>query len=426
MYEVTMPKLSDSMQEGKIIAWKVKPGARVREGDVLAEVESDKATMELECFHNGVLSKVVHGDGSEVPVGEVIGYIDAEAEAAGPEKQEAAAEPRAPKEKAPEAPKEPAPRPAPATAGAEARVAASPRARKLAQEKGIDLSRVKGSGPGGRIIAQDVEPPAAGGAPPAAKPSAAPERPPAEARPAIKPSPDEELPAIDVTDDEADVVEASYRLKTQARRVVAAKHVIPHFYITRSVDVTRLLGRKEELKQDYGATITHLIMLAALKALKMHPEANRSYDRGRIIKWKGINLGLAVDTDEGLTVAVIRNAQGLSFKELVERSRALVEKARSGKLSPEERRHPTLTVSSLGMFDVEQFEPIINPPSAITLAAPTALPAPVVEGDAIKVGRVMKLTLSCDHRIIDGVTAAKFLAVLKRLLENDAELLAES
>jgi pyruvate dehydrogenase E2 component (dihydrolipoamide acetyltransferase) len=436
MYEVTMPKLSDSMQEGKIIAWKVKPGARVREGDVLAEVESDKATMELECFHSGVLSKVVHGDGSEVPVGEVIGYIDPEAKGAGAEKQRAAAEPPAqkpaPKEKPPEAPKAPAPRPVPATAGAETRVAASPRARKLAQEKGIDLSQVKGSGPGGRIIAQDVEALAPGRASPVEKPSAAvaaPERPPAEpppaeTRPAIKPSPDEELPAIDVTEEEAEVVEAPYRLKTQARRVTAAKHVIPHFYITRSIDVTRLFARKEDLKQKYGATITHLIMLAALKALKLHPEANRSYDRGRIIKWKGINLGLAVDADEGLTVAVIRNAQGLSLKEIVERTRALVEKARSGKLSPEERRHPTFTVSSLGMFDVEQFEPIINPPSAITLAVASALTAPVVEGDAIKVGRVMKLTLSCDHRIIDGVTAAKFLAELKRLLENDEELLA--
>jgi pyruvate dehydrogenase E2 component (dihydrolipoamide acetyltransferase) len=244
-------------------------------------------------------------------------------------------------------------------------------------------------------------------------------------RPTIKPSPDEELPAIDVTEEEAEVVEASYRLKTQARRVTAAKHVIPHFYITRSVDVTRLFSRKEELKQKYGATITHLIMLAALKALKLHPEANRSYDRGRIIKWKGINLGLAVDTDAGLTIAVIRHAQELSLKEIVERTRALVEKARSGKLSPDERRHPTFTVSSLGMFDVEQFEPIINPPSAITLAAASALPAPVVKGDKVQVGQVMKLTLSCDHRIIDGVTAAKFLAELKRLLENDAELLAD-
>ena len=192
MYEITMPKLSDSMQEGKIIAWKVKPGARVREGDVLAEVESDKATMELECFHSGVLSKIVHGDGSEVPVGEVIGYIDAEAKGAEPEMPRAAAEPPAqkpaPKEKTPEAPKAPAPKPAPAkataepaaqepapkqkvsgapkapapqpapaTPSAEPRAAASPRARKLAQEKGIDLGQVKGTGPGGRIIAQDVE-----------------------------------------------------------------------------------------------------------------------------------------------------------------------------------------------------------------------------------------------------------------------------
>ena len=247
-----------------------------------------------------------------------------------------------------------------------------------------------------------------------------------ETRPAIKPSPDEELPAIDVTEDEAEVVEAAYRLKTQARRVTAAKHVIPHFYITRSIVVTRLFARKEELKRKYGATITHLVMLAVLKALKSHPEANRSYDRGRIIKWRGINLGLAVDTDEGLTVAVIRNAQGLSLEQIVERTRALVEKARTGKLSPEERRHPTFTVSSLGMFNVEQFEPIINPPSAITLAVASALAMPVVEGDKIVVGRVMKLTLSCDHRIVDGVTAARFLAELKRLLENDGELLAEN
>jgi pyruvate dehydrogenase E2 component (dihydrolipoamide acetyltransferase) len=436
MYEITMPKLSDSMQEGKIIAWKVKPGARVREGDVLAEVESDKATMELECFHSGVLTKILHGDGSEVPVGEVIGYIDPEEKGAAPtaEKQvagkPAAAEPAAkkpaPKEKAPKAPKATPSRPAPAAAVAEARVAASPRARKLAEGKGIDLGRVKGSGPGGRIIAQDIEAFSPGRASPQEKPSAATVAPKLEeTRPAIKPSPDEELPAIDVTEEEAEVVEASYRLKTQARRVTAATHVIPHFYITRSIVVTRLFARKEELKQKYGATITHLIMLAALKALKSHPEANRSYDRGRIIKWKGINLGLAVDTDEGLTVAVIPNAQELSLKEIVERTRALVEKARSGKLSPEERRHPTFTVSSLGMFDVEQFEPIINPPSAITLAVASALPAPVVKGDKIEVGQVMKLTLSCDHRIVDGVTAAKFLAELKRLLENDSELLAE-
>ena len=230
MYEITMPKLSDSMQEGKIIAWKVKPGARVREGDVLAEVESDKATMELECFHSGVLAKVVHGDGSEVPVGEVIGYIDAEAKGAELEpapKQRAAAEPPAqkpaPKAKAAAAPKVAAPRPAPAAASAETRVAASPRARKLAQEKGIDLGRVKGSGPGGRIIAQDVEALSPGRISAGTKPSAAagaPQRPPAEppaeeTRPAIKPSPDEELPAIDVTDEEAEVVEAPYRLKSR-------------------------------------------------------------------------------------------------------------------------------------------------------------------------------------------------------------------
>jgi len=454
MYEVTMPKLSDSMETGQVVEWKVKEGDAVHEGDVLAEVESDKATLELECFHNGLLAKVVHREGDEVPVGEVIAYIADEGEAAeappaekpkeqAPKKPEAKPKPTKPKEEE---------RPAPPRA--EGRIAISPYARKLAEDKGVDVSALKGSGPGGRIVAADVE--AATTKPVPSKPSVEPmARTVAEKRrvdlskvtgtgeggritvddvlaaaeaaePPARPSPDEELPPIQASPDEADVEDAPFRTKTQARRVTASKHVIPHFYMTNGVDVTRLFERKDELKEKHGATITHALMLACLKAIEQHPEVNRSYDRGRIIKWKGVNLGLAVDTEQGLTVAVLRDAQGLSLAEIVERTTPLVERARSGKLSAEERAHPTLTITNLGMFDVEQFEPIINPPSSLTLGVPSALPAAIVRDERIFIGRVMRLTVSCDHRIIEGVLAARFLKTLKDLLEAPDALLGAS
>lgn len=488
MYEITMPKLSDSMEEGKIIEWKVQEGDEVHEGDTLAEIESDKAAMELECFHDGVLAKILRGDDQEAPVGAVIGYIAAEgeevpqeeeaekpqAEEQPPEEKEAEAQPPPEEEAKEEAAAEeeeekPPPRPAPAPGE---RPAASPYARKLAEETGVDLAQVEGSGPGGRIIARDVEAAAEGKPKREAekpKPKAAEKKPRAEAKavdaepmaralaekydielarlagtglagrvtvddvlaareeteptPQPEPSADEELPPLEVSDEEADVEDAPFRLKTLARRVVASKHVIPHFYLTRGADVTRLLGRKDELKHKHGATITHLVMLACLKALGEHPGLNRSYDRGKVFTWKGIHLGLAVDTPAGLTVAVLRDAQDLSLAAIAERTGKLVEKARGRGLSAEERRHPTFTISNLGMFGVEHFQPIINPPSAVTLAVASALPRPIADGEAIRVGTVMGLTMSCDHRIVDGAGAARFLADLRALLEEPDRLL---
>ncbi|NQT87479.1 2-oxo acid dehydrogenase subunit E2, partial [bacterium] len=460
MYEITMPKLSDSMEEGKIIEWRVREGDEVHEGDVLAEVESDKAAMELECFQDGVLAKIVHGDGDVAPVGAVIGYIgeagEAVAEPAVPSSAKATEGRPAPKPEPkpiPEAPKpKPAPKsrpkPVPSLAPAGGRVAVSPYARKLAQQKGVDLSAIAGTGPGGRIVARDIESAPAGQ--PMLPPSAAPtdvepmaralaaqylvdlaavvgtgaegtvtvhdvahvhEARAGVAEPAA--SADEDLPELVVREDEADVEEASYRMKTIARRVVASKHVIPHFYVTRGVDVTELLARRGEAKEKYAATVTHLLMLAIARTLGEHPAVNRSYDRGKIFTWKGIHLGIAVDTDDGLTVAVLRNAQGMDLAQIAERTRGLVEKARGGKLSPEERRHPTFTISNLGMLDVEHFQPIINPPSSVTLGVSSALPTPVIDGDSIHIGQVMRLTMSCDHRILDGAAAARVLNALK-------------
>ena len=451
MYEVTMPKLSDSMEVGQIVEWKVKEGDRVSEGDVIAEVESDKAVMELECYQDGVVARIVHGDDTEVQVGEVVAFIGEEGEEA-PEGEPAASQPPSAPEPAAaaEAPRTstapPPPGLRPATLAATGRVAISPYARRLAEERGIDYTGIQGRGPGGRIVAADVES-AASGAPPASRPprpepsTAAPEPTPtssgdevqrlaqavtdfiAAQAPRIKPPADEELPAIEVSEDEAEIEDAPFRLKTQIRRVVAAKHVIPHFYLSRSIDVTELLGKKAELKEQHGATVTHLVMLGCLKALGRHPEINRSYDRGRIIKWKGVNLGVAVGTDEGLTVAVIKNAQTLSLADLAQHTPDLVERARSGKLKAEERQHATFTISNLGMFDVEHFQPIVNPPSAVTLGVASALPTPVIRDDAIFFGQVMRLTASCDHRIIDGVAAATFMMTLRSLLEDPDELL---
>jgi len=465
MYEVTMPKLSDTMEVGQIIEWRVKEGDEVHEGDVLAEVESDKAVMELECFHDGKLAKIIHGKSAEVRVGEVIAWIAGKGEtveAAGPpagtpeakeaarmkepERKPAAEKARQGKRKeeakrmAPEEEEEEQQEKGPRAVRPEGekreapvraetrRPGVSPYASRLARERGIDTSELAGSGPGGRIIARDVER-ASSGKPTArgkaeAAPTAPKEGPTPTAMPAgIRPSPDEELPPIDIRADEATVEEASFRFRTAAARVTASKHVIPHFYLTRSADVTELFARLPELKQKLGVTVTHLVELACFKTLKKHPEVNRSYDRGRIIRWKGVHLGLAVDTDQGLTVAVLVSAEDLGLEELVRRTSALVERARAGKLSGEERRHPTFTISNLGMFDVEHFEPIINPPGSMTLAVSSALDSPVVRRGSVQVGKVMKLTVSCDHRIVDGVLAAKFVHDLASLLEDPDALL---
>ena len=461
-----MPRLSDSMEEGKIIKWRVKEGDAVREGQVLAEIESDKAAMELECFHDGRMTQILQEDGAEVAVGQAIAYIAGAGEDVAPtsvvqaEVKPAAAPPVQP---APEK-REVAP--------PEGRIAISPYARKLAESRGIDYTKIKGTGPHGRIMAEDIEQAAravAHAQPPKVEPAplepvaaevraAEPDmeplasalikrfrvdpstlrgsgprglilvddvvavlcvRPPA----AAKPPADEELPALEVSEDEATVEDASFRLKTQARRVTAAKHVIPHFYVTANADVTRLLERRADLKARIGATVTHLVMLASVKALRAHPGINCTWDRGRIIRWKHVNLGLAVETEQGLTVAVLAEAEGLTLPEIVRRTTDLAERAREQHLTAEDRRHPTFVISNLGMYDVEEFQAILNPPASVTLAVASAHAAPVIRDGGIYIGKVMRLTASCDHRVIDGVGAARFLQELKRLLENPETLL---
>jgi pyruvate dehydrogenase E2 component (dihydrolipoamide acetyltransferase) len=425
MQEVTMPKLSNSMEVGQIISWRIREGEAVKKGDIIAEIETDKAVVEMESPGEGILARIVLGEGTEVEVGKVIAYIGAVGEAVPPKGQEMGVAEKPGEVATGEAVRtqagvtgerqEPRVGEAAREGGGPGRVSISPAARKLAEEKGIDVSRIQGTGPGGRITTSDVEKAAGkGAAQPAGGPSAGPRS---------GAGAEEALPALDVTNDEGDVEEIPFRVKAMVRRVTAAKQSIPHFYMTSSVDVTALMGRAEEVKAAHGATVTHLVMWACVRALAAHPEINRSYDRGRLIRWKHVNLGLAIDTEKGLTVGVISGAEGLTLEALVRETQGVVAAARTGELSAAQRRNPTFTISNLGMLGVEEFAAIINPPSSVTLAVAAALDRPVVRDGQLGVGKVMKVTMSCDHRVVDGATAARFLRDLKALLEDPGKLL---
>ena len=467
--EVTMPKLTDSMEEGRIVSWKVAVGDRVAEGDVLAEIETDKAVMELESFRSGVVAELVRRDGDVAAGGEVIARIADGAEAtkatdsgeqeaenppaetpvqeatggaeeevseaaapAAPEPQDrrgvearAAEPPRAgardevplpgahllaerggKHSPRPEPPAKPQAQPETAGRAAPTGLKASPRARRLARETGVDLAGLRGTGPEGRITTADVE--------------AAPGGSVSHGAPARAEGPEEELAPVTFAEGEAEVEEVSFYQKAAVRRVVASKHVIPHFYVARTVRADALRERKEEAGE--GVRVTHLVLRACALALEAFPEANRSYDRGRWIRWKVTNLGLAIQTDAGLVVGVLRGAQGRDLAWIADGARRLVERARQGQLKPEERANATFTLSSLGGFGVESFSAIINPPSAMTLAVGAVRSAPVVEAGRVVPAEVLNLTLSCDHRVVDGVLAARFLGEVAGLLENPARL----
>ena len=300
-------------------------------------------------------------------------------------------------------------------------------ARKLAAQMGVDLAAVTGTGPGARILQRDVE--GAAGAPraptaklaPSEAPTSGPEH---EADPIHKMAAlDLETPEISFAPDEADVEPVSFNQLAVIRHVTASKHVIPHFYVTSQVNAEALLAAKDAHKADTGATVTHYIMRAAALALKPFQVINSSYDRKRIIKWKKVNLGLVIEAERGLTVAVAHDVADTPLAELAARTRELVDKARTGRLSIQERSNPTFVISNMGMYGVESFSAIINPPASTALAVGACITTPVAVGDAMKLAPVMKLTLSADHRLINGVDAARFLAEMKRLLEGPDALL---
>ncbi|HNW59591.1 MAG TPA: pyruvate dehydrogenase complex dihydrolipoamide acetyltransferase [bacterium] len=434
--KLTMPKLSDTMTLGVLLKWHKREGETVDAGEVVAEAESDKATMELEAFDAGTLLKIVVPEGGKVPVGGLLAIIGEPGEdiaallsAAAPAPEAAAARvaetPAAPAAQGAESvaapvaaarPETPIPAaPVPDMTPADViltsdsvRIKASPLARKIASARGIDLRRVQGSGTGGRIISRDL---AAMPASAAAAASAQPAAPaPAPARSAAAPS---EQPLN--------------TMRTAiATRMTLSKTTVPHFYLTMEIDVDKLYALRQEMhaaQSEVKISFNDLIVKAAASALLKHPRVNGAFAGDRFILHGQVDIGLAVALEDGLITPVVRDVAAKSVGQIAVEAKVLIEKAKARKLTPEEYTGATFTISNLGMFDVEEFSAIINPPEAAILAVGAIVVKPVVKEGALAIGRRMKVTLSCDHRIVDGATGALFLKEFKSILESPALLL---
>ncbi len=434
---IEMPKMSDTMEEGVLVAWLVEEGQRVSAGDVIAQVETDKATMDLEVYDDGVLLKKVVKEGESVPIGGLIAVLGEEGEDiseilerySGKKKAPAKAEPAS--EAAPaEAASQPeqsaragdgAPAPA-ATAGdgAETRIKASPLARKLAREYGLDLRTIQGTGPEGRIVRRDIEAALARQRPAVEVAAPAPEAAPAPA-PTPTPAPELLYESVPITP----------MRRTIARRLAQSKFTAPHFYLTVDVDVEKAVAFRQQLNELAEAqgrpkiSFNDLITKACALALRQHPEINASYleQEGEIRRWKEIHIGVAVALEDGLVTPVIRNADQKGLGQIAEETRALAEKARQRKLQPQEMEGATFTTSNLGMYGIEEFTAIINPPNACILAIGAIRDVPVVKNGMIVPGKRMRLTLSCDHRVVDGAMGARFLKTVQQYLEEPLNLL---
>ena len=419
--KVHMEALSPTMEEGRLVKWTKKEGDAVKSGDTLAEVETDKAVMELVARTDGQLLKVLVQEGSTVPVGNIVAWIGkpgekvdgvgSQAVGAGSQESGAGAAPAAAARPA-RAPATPPPAPAPtarpAAAPADAtRVKASPLARRIAKDAGVDLKLLQGSGPGGRVIKRDVE----GGA--------------TQAQGVATPTPSSRLPAPGVPYED---VPLSQIRKTIAKRLAASIGPIPHFFLTSEVDMERAAEAREALNKQLGEgdakiSFNDIIIKAVALALAQHRACNAWFQDDHIRYWNEVHIGMAVAIDDGLITPVIRNADGKSLREIGAESRELASRARNRRLKPEEYTGATFSVSNLGMFDIDQFTAVINPPEAGIVAIGSIVPKTVPDGERIVVRRRMRLTMSCDHRVIDGATGAAFLKTLKQMLENPLAML---
>ncbi len=460
---VEMPKMSDTMEEGVLVAWLAEEGASVSAGDVIAQVETDKATMDLEVYDDGVLLKRVVAEGAAVPIGALIAVLGAEGESAadvlaqyGGTAEGDGAATAAPEAATPAASETPAatlpatpdqapgvpagygggsaPVAAPAAAEAQSaapasggRTKASPLARRMAEERGLDLASIAGTGPEGRVVKRDVE--AIGnGAPATAAPPAPVAQ--AEAAPAAQPP---AAPAQSATPAEAGGtdVRITQMRKTIARRLAQSKFTAPHFYLTVEVDMKRAAAVRTDLNALAEAnglskvSVNDLITKACAAALMRHPMVNASYleDEGVIRQHASAHVAIAVAMPEGLLTPVVRDANTKGLTQIAAETRDLATRAKSGQLDPSEYAGSTFTTSNLGMFGISEFTAIVNPPNACILAIGATRETPVVEDGAVVPGLRMTLTLSCDHRVVDGATGAAFLGDVKALLEEPMRML---
>lgn len=420
---ITMPKLGFDMAEGKLEEWVKKVGDTVAEGDVLAIIETDKASVEVTSFHSGVLHKLLVSPGDIVPVGSPIAVIGAPGEAidlaALGLKVEGEAEAAAPAKPAKPAAEKAAPEPTPAAAPAAAptRILASPVALRMAAELGIDLSAVRGTGPDGRIIKRDIE-----------AYLREREKEPVKHAPPPPPVP---VPAMPPTLEGIEGYHAEPLTairKTIARRMVESKQQVPHFYLTISVDMAAAMALRKQinavLPDESKVSVNDLVIKAAALALRKHPALNASFAGDEIRYHDQVNIGMAVARETGLLTVVIKDCDKKSLAQIAHDARAVVTRAREGRMQLEDMTGGTFTVSNLGMFDVEHFIAIINPPQAAILAVGAVQQVPVVDANGqLAVGTRMKLTLSADHRVTDGAEAAVFMQDLRKLLEEPIRLL---
>jgi pyruvate dehydrogenase E2 component (dihydrolipoamide acetyltransferase) len=410
--KVVMEALSPTMEEGRLVEWKKKEGEAVAVGDVLADVETDKAVMELVARAEGTLLKQVAAAGATVPVSGTVGWIGKPGESVGDEKA-GKADKAAEVKSAPAATAAPASAPTPvATASATAtaapaarsngeRIKASPLARRIASERGIDLATITGSGPAGRIVQRDVASAPATAAAPAATAAAV--------RPMLVP-PGEAYRDIPLTQIR----------KTIARRLAQSIGPIPTFYLTTEVDMERAAEAREAINALGEGKVSYndIVIKATALALRQHPECNAWWQDDHIRYWNEVHLAMAVAVEDGLITPVIRNADLKSLRTIAAEAKDMAGRARERKLAPEEYTGGTFSVSNLGMFDIDEFTAIINPPECGIIAVGRIAEQTVPAAEGLEVRKRMKLTMSCDHRVIDGATGAQFLRTLKRMLEN--------
>ena len=398
--KVHMEALSPTMEEGRLVKWTKQEGDAVKTGDTLAEVETDKAVMELVARADGQLIKVLVPEGSTVPVGNVVAYIGAPGEkvdGAGSGEQGAAKPASAP---APSKPLAPVATATPVQTD-ETRVKASPLAKRIAKETGVDLKSLQGSGPGGRVVKRDLE-----GAPAAAVPA---------------PRPTPYAPVAVRSGAAYDDVPLTQIRKTIAKRLATSLGPIPHFFLTTDVDMERAAEARGAL--EVKISFNDIIIKAVALALTKHRACNAWFQDDHIRYWNEVHIGMAVAVEDGLITPVIRDAAHKSLAQIGAEARELAERARNRRLKPDEYTGATFSVSNLGMFDIDQFTAVINPPESGIIAVGSIVEKAVVVDGVVVPRRRLRLTMSCDHRVIDGATGAQFLKTLKQMLENPLAML---
>ncbi len=467
MADVTMPRLSDTMEEGTIASWLKKPGEAVSRGDVIAQIETDKATMDLTAFESGTLQEILAPEGTTVAIGQPVARIGDQGSASSPaarassppgaeatesvepetpeandnvgeapdpvappaEQPTTPAQPETPARREPPARSQPAAQPeaaGPPRPSANGKTRASPVARHIAAEHGLDLSRIEGSGPRGRVIRADVEaalaaqsPEADGRADAAAPDTEAPPEPPASAGQAAAPT------AVSADDER---VPLSQMRRTIARRMAESTRTVPHFFLTTTVDATELVALRKQILEQLGEdspriSLNDMLVKGVALAIRKFPDVNVSFAEDSLIRHAHVNIGIAVATERGLIVPVVRDADQKTLSQIARETRDLAERANAGKLQPADYSGGTFTVSNLGMFGVEQFNAVINPPEAGILAVGAVRREPVEHAGEIAVRERLSLTLSVDHRALDGAAGARYLQALKALLEKPMLLL---